>query len=79
MEYNPFCITKTTSDIAEKVSEVIQNAKRSASSSRSNHLSEVIAKIADLESRGLIKRQQYQSPTTADFERNFACIKKQIV
>lgn len=77
MEYNPFCITESTSDIAEKVSEVIQNAKRSVSPSRANHLRDVIAKIADLESRGLIKRQQFQSPTTSDFERNIACIKRQ--
>ncbi len=62
--------------MAQKVLEVIQNAKLSASPARANHLRTVIAKIADLEARGLIKRQQYQASSTADFERNYACKEK---
>ena len=43
---------------------------------RSNHLGRLLSKIADLESRGFIKRQRYYAPTTADFERNLACLNK---
>jgi len=62
--------------MAQKVSEIIKDAKLSASPARVNHVRKVIAKIADLESRGLLKRQQFQSPTTADFERHYAYKKR---
>ncbi|MEI7934973.1 MAG: hypothetical protein WCH30_07965 [Chlorobiaceae bacterium] len=58
--------------MAQKVSEIIKDANHSTSPARTIHLGAVMAKIADLEARGLIKRQQYKAFTTADFERDLA-------
>lgn len=65
-----------TSKVAKKVSRVVQNEKNSRSPEQNAQISRLLNKIADLEARGFIKRQQFKAPTTADFEREIACVKR---
>ena len=76
MEYHHSYTVEIISDMTEKVSAVIQKGLSSMTADRSDHLGRLLSKIADLESRGFIKRQRYYAPTTADFERSLACTNK---
>ncbi len=76
MEYHPSYTAEITSNLPERVTEVIRKSNFTLLAERINHLEQLIDNIADLESRGLIKRQQYYAPTTADFERQLARSRK---
>jgi hypothetical protein len=39
-------------------------------------MNKLLTRISDLEKRGFIKRQEFKAPTTSDFEREMACIRR---
>ena len=69
-------IVADTSEIAESVNRALREATDVLSDERAAHLSRLRGRIRDLERRGFIKRQEFKSPTTGEFERRFACLKK---
>lgn len=77
MAYKHICTAGHTSDVAQKVSVVVKSERSSKSPEQKVKMKQLLAKIANLEARGFIKRQQFKAPTTADFEREFACMKRE--
>ena len=62
------CIADATSDVCDRVTKAIQDARSGAGHDR---LREVQKKVDDLSRRGLLKRQEYAAATTADFKKLF--------
>ncbi|MGI9345861.1 MAG: hypothetical protein ACR2PW_06320 [Gammaproteobacteria bacterium] len=61
-----------SSDLAKKLKKVIDDsATRSIDTGRAHKLQEVQRKINDLRSRGLLKKQEYFSASTSDFESKY--------
>ncbi|NTV67227.1 MAG: hypothetical protein HGB06_06000 [Chlorobaculum sp.] len=65
--------------MAQKVSAAVQAEKQSRTPEQRANMVQLLTKIADLEERGFIKRQEFKSPTTADFEREMAYVKKGVL
>jgi hypothetical protein len=72
----PFSTAADISDTVERVTRSVREATEVLSDERAAHISRLQSRIRDLESRGFIKRQEYKSPTTGDFERRFSYIKR---
>ena len=60
--------TETTSDLSSEVSKALSRAKKENPSLSKNAMAKA-SRIRDLESRGLIQRQQYAGPMTTEIER----------
>ena len=60
-----------TSKIAERLQKVVEHGQRSMTPSRAERLRTVQGKVADLRSRGLLRRRELVVVTTSDFERQY--------
>jgi len=60
-----------TFDLVGRVKRSLDESEKTVSSKRRKRLEEVKARARSLEERGLLKRQEYAAPSTADFERRF--------
>lgn len=60
-----------TSDVAERVARTISGGRARLTTEKLEHLRTVILKVQGLQERGLLNRQTYSAPTSADFERRF--------
>ena len=58
-----------TSEISKRVAGALREATERRSDEEAARIERLRARIEDLESRGFIKRQEYSSPSTGDFER----------
>jgi hypothetical protein len=65
--------------MAQKVSAAVQAEKQSRTPEQRENMAQLLSRIADLEERGFIKRQEFKAPTTADFERSMAYVKKSVL
>lgn len=61
--------------IDNKVKEAIYETTKAMQNDRAVRISRLQGRIRDLESRGFIKRQEFKSLTTGEFERHFSCFK----
>ena len=64
-----------TSDVAERVKEVVNSAATRLSAERLAHLQQVKERAADLSSRGLLQHRGYTSPAPAQLEKYYASSK----
>ena len=74
MNTHSSCIAVDTSELCERLGRAVRIATEKITDDRAAHIARLQSRIRDLESRGFIKRQEFSSPTTGDFERRFACI-----
>lgn len=58
-----------TSELAKQLQKAVDSAEKSIDTCRAKKLQEVQKKVDDLKSRGLLKKQEYVSVSTSDFER----------
>jgi hypothetical protein len=68
---NSSCTAAVTSDLVGRVKRSLDESEKTVSSNRRKRLEEVKARARSLEESGLLKRQEYAAPSTADFERRF--------
>ena len=63
------------SDIAARVCGAVRRTAEGRSTDETARIGRLRQRIQSLESRGFIRRQQFSSPTTADFEKLMLCKK----
>jgi hypothetical protein len=68
---NTFSTADATFDIEKRVKEAIQQSSSKLSSERLARLKGIKLHVDDLNSRGLLKRQEYSSLSSADFNKIF--------
>ena len=60
-----------TSEIGQRFKAALDKAGKSVSPRRAKELQQVQQRFSDLRSRGLIRKQQYRSASTGEFERKY--------
>ena len=71
-----FSTVAATSDISTRLSKEVSRQASRLDLIRANRLREVQEKVADLRSRGLLRRREFIVVTTSDFERRYIFQKK---
>lgn len=60
-----------TSEVVERLESALNKAEKSINTKRGKELQEIQKRIGNLRSRGLLKKQEYVSVSTAEFERRY--------
>jgi hypothetical protein len=60
-----------TSDVVKRLGTALDKAGKSINTRRAKELQEIQKRIGNLRSRGLLKKQEYVSVSTAEFERRY--------
>jgi hypothetical protein len=59
------------SGVVNKLGSALEKTTKSLETKRAKNLQEIQKRIDDLKSRGLLKKQEYVSFSTSDFERRY--------
>lgn len=73
---NFFSTAAATSEIVGRLKKEVSKQESVLESSRADRLREVQEKVADLRSRGLLRRREFVVVTTSDFERRYMAQKR---
>ena len=60
-----------TSDLMDRLEVALNTAEKSVNNTRAKKLQEIQKRIDDFKSRGLLKKQEYVSVSTSEFERRY--------
>ena len=72
MPTHSFLTADATSEVSDKVQKAVRKAVQGLPEERAERIRSIQERIRDLESRGFLKREQFKSLTTGEFERSFA-------
>ncbi len=71
MTQGSFYTAGATSEVVDKLGSALDKSAKSISTNRAKKLQEVQKRIDNLKSRGLLKKQEYVSVSTSEFERRY--------
>jgi hypothetical protein len=67
-----------SSKLSDRVAKVLRKAVQGLPEERAERIKSIQERIRDLDSRGFLKREQFKSLTTGEFERRFASMKTKV-
>ena len=71
MTSNPFSTVEATSEIVGRLQKAIKLTNVTLDAGRLGKIQEISQRLESLRDRGMLKRQEYSFPTSADIERRY--------